>query len=105
MNKSKRKNRRLIKRQILRLLVTAVVYMGMMLGVVLLFFAGIWIWKNTDYGCMIIIASCLTAGGGLFLQFSREEGSKKKVCHRACRAARLDGRGNMRVNSSPRMAA
>lgn len=66
------KKRQMIKRRILRWLVIAAVYAGLLMGAVTVSLGVVWIVKNTLYGWWLLLVVCLLVGGSLFFRITRE---------------------------------
>ena len=66
------RKRQMIKRRMLRLLVIAAVYAGLLLGSVAASLGLIWFIKNTIYGWCMLLVGCVLVGGWLFFRLTRE---------------------------------
>lgn len=73
MDKKYQQSRQRIKKMILRGIVIATVYMGIVLGMVIIFLAGIWLIKNILYSSIVLSVLCLAVGAGLFFCLTREQ--------------------------------
>ena len=66
------RKRQMAKRRILRWLVIAAVYAGLLMGAVAVSLGVVWIVKNTLYGWWLLLAACIMVGGSLFFRFYQE---------------------------------
>jgi len=71
MYKKSKRSRQRIKRMILRWAVIGMIYMGMLLGAVLVFLGVVWLMKNVRYSSFVLSVLCLLAGGILFFRITK----------------------------------
>ena len=66
------RKRQMMRKRILRLIVIAGIYAGLLLGAVAAFLGMVWFIKNTVYGWWVVLIGCLFVGGWLFFCLARE---------------------------------
>ena len=66
------RRRQWIKRRIMRWLVIAAIYFGLIWTAVTVVLGGVWLVKNTVYGIWLLLGLCMLIGGWLFLGMREE---------------------------------
>ena len=66
------RRRQLTKKKIMRWLVIAAIYLGMVWAALVAVLGCIWLVKNTVFGIWLLLGTCLLLGGWLFLGMREE---------------------------------
>lgn len=79
MEYRRNRKRQTIKRRLLRALVIAAIYVGLMAGAVTLFLGSVWVVRNTVYGWSVMLMLCIVMGVWMFFCLNREEAGSRRV--------------------------
>ena len=72
MERARIRRMQLVRRRVMRWLVIAAIYLGLLTGTVTLVLGSVWFVKHTVYGWWMLLGLCLFVGGWLFFRLSQE---------------------------------
>ncbi len=73
------RRRNQLKKRMLRWIVIAAIYMGLLAGAVTIFLGSVWFLKNTANGWWVLLVLCLVIGGWLFFRIMGEGQTRTSV--------------------------
>lgn len=73
------RKRQVVKRRLLRALVIATVYAGLMVGAVTVLLGSLWLIQNTAYGWCAMLMICMLVGAWMFFRLSQEEVEQRRL--------------------------